>query len=225
MEAIDILKDASDEELLRRICDKDLAAFNQLYVRYFEKVRKKAVHILFNSSDAEEVVQDVFFRIYTKAHQFKGNSAVGSWIFRIAVNQSLMKLRKRKAVLEEDLYSHSELWFTNSEILTRQLISNPDPIKDMEVRRMLLETSEYLKRLNWGDVLVLRVVDCLGNYEIAVKLGLSVPAVKSRYFRAKQLLAKKLGRLGDGVTYIKNPKTPQKNGVLGASRRALEPVR
>src|SRR5262245_44979563 len=74
----------------------DVGAFEQLLKKYDRNVFRIALHITQNREDAEDVVQDAFLKAYQKLDQFQGNSKFYTWVVRIAVNEALMKLRKRK---------------------------------------------------------------------------------------------------------------------------------
>jgi len=74
----------------------DVAAFEKLLKKYDRNVFRIALHITQNREDAEDVVQDAFLKAYQKLDQFQGNSKFYTWVVRIAVNEALMKLRKRK---------------------------------------------------------------------------------------------------------------------------------
>src|SRR3954470_452860 len=75
----------------------DVSAFEQLIKRYDRNVFRIANHITQNREDAEDVVQDAFLKAYQKLDQFQGNSKFYTWLVRIAVNEALMRLRKRKS--------------------------------------------------------------------------------------------------------------------------------
>src|SRR3954453_5037759 len=75
----------------------DVGAFEQLIKRYDRNVFRIAQHITQNREDAEDVVQDAFIKAYQNLGQFQGNSKFYTWLVRIAVNEALMKLRKRKS--------------------------------------------------------------------------------------------------------------------------------
>src|SRR5438094_8814235 len=74
----------------------DVAAFEELVKRYDRNIFRIAQHITQNREDAEDVVQDAFLKAYENLEQFQGNSKFYTWLVRIAVNESLMKLRRRK---------------------------------------------------------------------------------------------------------------------------------
>src|SRR5260370_29335977 len=88
---------ASDElKLVHAAKAGDISAFEELIKKYDRNVFRIAQHITQNREDAEDVVQDAFLKAYQNLKQFQGNSKFYTWLVRIAVNEALMKLRKRK---------------------------------------------------------------------------------------------------------------------------------
>ena len=85
-----------DVALVERARQGDAAAFEKLVRQYDRPIFRVAQHITQNREDAEDIVQDVFMKAYNKLEQFQGNSKFSTWLTRIAVNESLMRLRKRK---------------------------------------------------------------------------------------------------------------------------------
>ena len=85
-----------DVALVARAKQGDTAAFEQLVRQYERQIFRVAQHITQNREDAEDITQDAFFKAYEKLDQFQGNSKFSTWLVRIAVNESLMRLRKRK---------------------------------------------------------------------------------------------------------------------------------
>jgi RNA polymerase sigma-70 factor, ECF subfamily len=85
-----------DVALVARAREGDLKAFETLVKQYDRQVFRIAQHITQNKEDAEDVVQDAFLKAYEKLHQFQGNSKFYTWLVRIAVNESLMRLRRRR---------------------------------------------------------------------------------------------------------------------------------
>src|SRR5580704_15599872 len=83
--------------LLAKARDGDAAAFNELVNRYSRKIYRLAKHITQNDTDAEDVLQETFMKAFEHLGDFQGNSKFYTWIVRIAVNEALMKLRKRKS--------------------------------------------------------------------------------------------------------------------------------
>jgi RNA polymerase sigma factor (sigma-70 family) len=85
-----------DVALVERAKAGDSAAFEVLIKQYERQIFRTALHITQNREDAEDITQDVFFKAFQKLDQFQGNSKFSTWLVRIAVNESLMRLRKRK---------------------------------------------------------------------------------------------------------------------------------
>src|SRR5690242_17291964 len=103
------VKDTVSDELALVQAAKagDVAAFEQLVKRYDRNIFRIAQHITQNREDAEDVVQDAFLKAFENLEQFQGNSKFYTWLVRIAVNESLMKLRRRRTgrtvSLDEDI--------------------------------------------------------------------------------------------------------------------------
>src|SRR5436305_507706 len=90
-------KKTSEMALVQAAKKGDLEAFSELVKRYDRNVFRIAQHITHNEEDAQDVVQDAFLKAYRNLDQFQGNSKFYTWLVRIAVNEALMKLRKRKS--------------------------------------------------------------------------------------------------------------------------------
>src|SRR3981081_4920868 len=87
----------SEMALVQAAKKGDLGAFSELVKRYDRNVFRIAQHITHNEEDAQDVVQDAFLKAYQNLEQFQGNSKFYTWLVRIAVNEALMKLRKRRS--------------------------------------------------------------------------------------------------------------------------------
>src|SRR6201993_5548862 len=86
-----------ESHLLAKARAGDAAAFNELITRYSRKIYRLGKHITQNDEDAEDVLQETFLKAFEHLKDFQGQSKFYTWIVRIAVNESLMKLRKRKS--------------------------------------------------------------------------------------------------------------------------------
>src|SRR5690348_18457309 len=166
--------------LVQQAKDGDLEAFSELVRRYDRNIFRIAQHITHNEEDAQDVVQDAFLKAYQNLEQFQENSKFYTWLVRIAVNESLMKLRKRRTdrtvSLDEDVETEEGSmprevadWSPNPEQLYRQ----------SELGDILKKTIQGLPP-GFRTVFVLRDVEGLSTEETAEMLNLSVPAVKSR---------------------------------------------
>ena len=194
----------SDEsELVTQARTGDARAFSDLIAKYERKIFRLAQHITQNREDAEDVLQETFLKAYEHLDQFQGNSKFYTWIVRIAVNQALMKLRKRKS---DRTVSMDEGIDTGEDIVVREIAAwDEDPEQSYsrdEINVILNEAVESLAPA-YRTVFVLRDVEELSTEETAEALDLSIPAVKSRLLRARLQLRDKLTkffkRKGDGA--------------------------
>ncbi|PYX47475.1 MAG: RNA polymerase subunit sigma-24 [Acidobacteria bacterium] len=172
----------------------DDSAFEELVRRYDRNVFRIAQHITQNREDAEDVVQEAFLKAYGNLSKFQEQSKFYTWLVRIAVNEALMKLRRRKpertVSLDEDIK-------TEDDSLPREIADwSPNPEQQYtqsELREILSKTIQGLPP-GFRTVFVLRDVEGLSTEETAAALELSVPAVKSRLLRARLQLRERLGR-------------------------------
>ena len=199
-----VIGDTGTELALVQAAQKgDVGAFEQLIKKYDRNVFRIAQHITQNREDAEDVVQDAFLKAYQKLDQFQGNSKFYTWIVRIAVNEALMRLRKRKTDRSVPLDEPVEL---GEETVAREIAvweDNPEQrYSKEEWRRILDEAVEGLKP-DFRTVFVLRDIEELSTEETAEALGISVPAVKSRLLRARlalrETLTRQFKRKGDNL--------------------------
>jgi len=196
--------EAFDEaQLVDRAREGDAGAFTDLVNRYDRKIYRLAKNITQNSEDAEDVLQEAFLKAYTHLDSFQGQSKFYTWIVRIAVNEALMKLRKRKSSKEVSLDEPTD---TGEDNVVREIaVWEDDPEQQYsqeELRKILDETIQSL-RPPFRTVFVLRDIEELSTEETAEALDLSIPAVKSRLLRARLQLREKLTkffkRKGDDV--------------------------
>jgi RNA polymerase sigma-70 factor, ECF subfamily len=183
-----------DVALVERVRAGDVAAYDQLVHKYERQVFRIAQHITQNREDAEDVMQDAFVKAFEKLDQFQGNSKFYTWLVRIAVNESLMRLRKRRT---GRMVSMDEEIVTEEGSVPRDFADwAPDPEQNYnqaELADILRKTIQGLPP-GFRVVFVLRDVDGLSTEETAQALGLSIPAVKSRLLRARLQLRERLSR-------------------------------
>ena len=181
-------------ELVAKARQGDTASFSVLLRRYEGKIFRLAMNITQNREDAEDVLQESFLKAYEHLDQFLGNSKFYTWIVRIAVNQALMKLRKRRS---DRAVSLDEQIDTGEDTVVREIAAwDPDPeqrYSQEELHTILSEVIDELAPI-YRTVFTLRDVDGLSTEETAEALDLSVPAVKSRLLRARLQLRDKLTR-------------------------------
>ena len=172
----------------------DVGAFEQLVRRYDRNVFRIAQHITQNREDAEDVVQDAFLKAFQNLGQFQGQSKFYTWLVRIAVNEALMRLRRRRP---ERMVSLDEDVKTEEDSMPREVADwspNPEQLySQAELKDILGKTIQGLPP-GFRTVFVLRDVEGLSTEETAESLSLSIPAVKSRLLRARLQLRERLNK-------------------------------
>lgn len=160
-----------DAQLVARAKTGDLEAFAVLVRRYERRVRGVLMRLLDDERDVEEATQDVFVQAWRNLSRYRGESAPFTWLYRIAVNEALMRQRRRRPPTRE-LEETSEA---------------AAPASGEELRAFLLAHIDNLP-LDERAPLVLRDLQGLSNQEVADVLGLSVAATKGRIHRARMRL-------------------------------------
>ncbi len=170
-------------------------SFATLINQYDRHIFRLALNITGNQEDAEDVLQDSFLKAYSNLDQFQGDSRFYTWLVRIAVNEALMKLRKRRGTS----------WVSLDEpVGTDDLSLVPREVEDWaddpeqryaksELQDILNQAIEKLEP-QFRTVFVLRDVEEFSTQETAEMLGLSVPAIKSRLLRARLKLRDRLNK-------------------------------
>jgi len=192
--AVESLASIDESQLVAQSRDGDTTAFNELVRRYERKIFRLAQHITQNREDAEDVLQETFLKAYEHLDQFKGDAKFYTWIVRIAVNQALMKLRRRKT---DKSVSIDETIDTGEDTVTREIAAwdeDPEQRFSREELGGILDTAVDSLEPLYRSVFVLRDIEELSTEETAEALGLSIPAVKSRLLRARLQLREKLTR-------------------------------
>ena len=171
----------------------DVASFEELVGRYERKIFRLTQNITQNHEDAEDSMQEAFLKAYEHLHEFQGNSRFYTWLVRIAVNQALMKLRKRRP----NVVSLDEEINTGEETVPRDVEDwGPSPEDRYEQTELSGILGKAIAELDppFRVVFQLRDIEELSTEETADVLSLSVPAVKSRLLRARLKLRQKLDR-------------------------------
>jgi RNA polymerase sigma-70 factor, ECF subfamily len=147
-------------------------AYTKIYLKYRERVYAYCLRVLCDEQDAQDLFQEVFYRVYTRSGQFEEERSLGGWIFTIAHNLCLNKIRDRK------------------------------PFEDIEEMTLLVMPREdfgenWKERIEWAlaqlpidqrEAFILREYEGLSYTEIIEVLHTTMPAIKSRIYRAKERL-------------------------------------
>ena len=184
-----------DAGLVERLRRQDAGAAEALVATYGDRVYRLAIRITGNEQDAEEVVQDALWTAARKVDTFKGESAFGSWLYRIAANTAYQKLRgrqgKRHEVSWEDLSPSFDEQGRHAEPVGDWSGKVEEPALQTELRAVLTTAINDLPG-DYRTAFVLHDVEGLSNPEIAETLNISLPAVKSRVHRSRLFLRQRL---------------------------------
>lgn len=178
-----------DLEALKR---RDKAAFAQVLDQNSEKIYRLALKMVGNVQDAEDILQETFIKAFNNIDKFEGRSKVSTWLYRIAVNESLMMLRKRKGNITE---IDAEIEKDNGDEVPRQIIDwcclPEKELMSSESRVHIKQAISHLSEANRATFL-LRDVEGLSTREAAEALDISESAVKVRLMRARMQLREEL---------------------------------
>ncbi len=173
----------------------DASAFSDLVQHYDRRVFRMAKQITQNDDDAEDVLQETFLKAYTHLDDFQGNSKFYTWVVRIAVNEALMKLRKRRSDRTVPLDDPID---TGEDEVVREIAvwdQNPEDTYSREELATILDDAVQSLKPAYRTVFILRDIEEMSIEETAEALNLSISAVKSRLLRARLQLREKLTRL------------------------------
>ena len=178
----------SDTELVDRARARDELAVRAITKRYNRRLFRLARSILRDDAEAEDVVQESYVRAFTGLDLFRGDASFGTWITRIAVNEALGRLRRRRPTIDWETYSENR---TTAQVIDfpASAVSN-DPERMMaqsEVRAVLERAIDELPD-SFRAVFVARIVEGLTIEETADLFGLKPETVKTRLHRARGLL-------------------------------------
>jgi RNA polymerase sigma-70 factor, ECF subfamily len=181
--------DLGEAELVELACRKNAEAVRTIMQRHNQRLYRVARGILGNDSEAEDVVQETYFRAFTNLDSFRGDSSLSTWLTRIAINEALG--RKRRRVSTVDLST-----LETQQLIPGQVIQFPmmhqeaDPersVAQREIRRILERAIDDLPQA-FRSVFVLRVIEGLSLEETADLLVIRPETVKTRLHRARRLL-------------------------------------
>ncbi len=191
---------SSEEALVELSRQGNTEAFGELIQRHYKNCLKRAVSMMRNQSDAEDEVQNTCWKAFHRLEQFRGEGTFAAWLSRIVENQCLMRIRVDRQLhfvyLDESTESNVRVE------LVGQTRNPEDELGDQEVGDLLRREISRIPPL-LREVMLLRDVQHLPMRNVAERLGLSVPAAKSRLMRARAELRSRLtkhcGRRGSST--------------------------
>lgn len=173
---------ATDDELVKQVLDGHVDAFELIMRRYNQRLYRIARSILRDESEAMDVVQETYVKVYYQLQQFRGPDGFASWISRIAKNEALTRLRKLKFL---------EFTVDDPDSTLYNLTSPaPEPLDALANRQLgnLIEKAIEQLPIEYRSVYVMRAIQQLNTKETAESLDISEDMVKTRYLRAKRSL-------------------------------------
>ncbi len=176
----------SDSEILARIKAGDMAACNVCIEKHEPMLRKVALDLLHNEADAEDVVQESFMNAFKAISSFEGRSTLGTWLYRIAYNNALMRLRRKapeKVSVEMALEGVDNGFSVPPEFYDWCCLPEED-FSNAEIREQLDQAFRKLSP-NLRSAFVYRELRGLSTRETAETLNISEDAVKTRLRRAR----------------------------------------
>ena len=181
-----------DTPLVEALRRGDPTAAERLIDTYGSRAYRLAVGITGTTSDAEEVVQDAFWIVVRKVHLFRGDSAFGTWVYRIVVNAAYDKLRGRRRANADVSWDQVSAGLAEQDVrIVDWSARMADPANQTDLRMVLTSAIDELPQ-DYRAVFLLRDVEGLSNHEIGAALGISVAIAKSRAHRARLFLRKRL---------------------------------
>lgn len=189
-------QDENDQQLVQRVQKGDKSAFDLLVLKYQHRVLKLVGRFVSDAAEAEDVAQEAFIKAYRALPAFRGDSAFYTWLYRIAINtakNALVSNRRRPVDFDLDLQDpdqyerHARL----KEADTPEGVLLTDEIREV-VEHALEQLPEDLR-----TAIVLRELEGLSYEEIAEAMDCPVGTVRSRIFRAREAIDKRLKPLLD----------------------------
>jgi RNA polymerase sigma-70 factor (ECF subfamily) len=185
----------SDEEIVARVRQGELALFEHLMRRHNSRVYRAARAILQNDTEAEDVMQDAFVRAYEHLGEFEGRARFSTWLTKIAVHEALARARRSKRLTAlEPAMEEASMWTSDE--------GNPEQqLRSVEMQSALEASLAKLPE-EFRIVFVLRTVEGMSGAEVADCLGIAEDTVKTRLHRAR-------GRLQQMLLKELEPRMPQ----------------
>lgn len=208
---LEVTETVSDDlALVHASKDGDVAAFEELVKRYDRKLFRIAQHLVHNREDAEDIVQEAFLKAFQHLDQFRENAKFSTWLIRITLNQSLMKLRKLRPAREVSIDNDFQSEEDHIPLEIADWAPNPEELyRAAELREILCKT---LQELGPGlrAVFVLRDMEGFSLEQTAEALDLTLTAVKARSWRARLQLRERLSQYFNKTEQLAGPALPCK---------------
>jgi len=179
----DFVSDDPDFEIVERVRNGETDAFEQLVRKHGRRVYRSLLGIVGSPEEAEDALQDVFFKAFQHLPHFEGRSRFSTWLVRIAINTAQQRVRSRK---EFDRLDEEDEEFRPRNI--QAWTETPEDFYSREELRRLVEKEVMKLPVKYRVALMLRDLEELPTEEAAASLGLSIPAMKARVLRGRLML-------------------------------------
>ena len=186
-DATEIIAASGDLELAQRARARDGAAFRTIIKTHNQRLYRIARGVVRNDSEAEDIVQEAYVRVFAHLESFRGDASLATWLSRIVINEALGRLRKRRRTVAMPENPQAE-------IIQFPLNPSDDPERTMAQRQILALVERATDSLPdlYRMVFVARVIEGLSIEETADLLGVRPQTVKTRLHRARALVRKAL---------------------------------
>lgn len=180
----------TDSQLIKEIRNNNNLAFRKLINKYKQLVYNTAFRLVNNTSDAEDIFQDVFLEIFKSCCYIQNEDDLTMWIYKIAYNKSISYLRKKNPAKANTQPPDPAI----QELQQKQFIEISTPAKQLEQKEAIAQLYQLIDQLpkNQKKVLLLHKFDGLSQKQIGDRLNLSINSVESLIYRAKKNLKQKL---------------------------------
>ena len=185
--------------------------FERAYQMYSRRVYAKCLRMVGNEADAEDLTQEVFLHVFRKMDSFRGESAFSTWLYRVAINFVLARLRRKSLNITTSLEEITE----SKEVISslHQFLGAPDSVLTAAVDRLDLQCAVSQMPAGYKQVFPMHYVEGYEHHEIARMLGLTTGTSKSQLFKARVWL-RELLRAGES--------NQLRRGVIGRPRHFPE---
>jgi RNA polymerase sigma-70 factor, ECF subfamily len=200
------MRDPRQDDLLERLKNGDERAMAELSEAYSSKIYQLAFRYLRNKEDAEEVTQDVLFKVYRKVGAFRGDAALSSWIYRITFNAAMSRLRtaKYQRAQEEERKASMDADGETAASQNNQDVADWSDLADERVLRSQLRQRVFRAILALPAIyrapVMLRDIQGMSTEEASAMLHVKDQTLKSRLHRGRLILRKQLADFAGGLT-------------------------
>jgi RNA polymerase sigma-70 factor (ECF subfamily) len=189
-------QDDNDQQLVQRVQKGDKSAFDLLVLKYQHRVLKLVSRFVNDAAEAQDVAQEAFLKAYRALPSFRGDSAFYTWLYRIAINtakNTLVSNRRRPVDFDLDLQD-PEQYDRHAKL---KEVDTPEGVLLTEEIRLVIERAMEQLPEDLRTAIVLREIEGLSYEEIAEAMDCPVGTVRSRIFRAREAIDKRLQPLLD----------------------------